>query len=86
MSYNVISIPPFDKQIKRLVKKFPSLKIDDIQTLNLYMHQTFKTLFKQKRLLQFYLKQPFLFVNSNYASFLNHDLQFPSGATGPLNN
>ena len=26
MSYNVLTIPPFDKQIKRLVKKYPSLK------------------------------------------------------------
>jgi len=26
MSYNILTIPPFDKQLKRLVKKFPSLK------------------------------------------------------------
>lgn len=26
MSYNVLAIPPFDKQLKRLVKKYPSLK------------------------------------------------------------
>jgi len=26
MSYNVVTIPPFDMQLKRLVKKFPSLK------------------------------------------------------------
>ncbi|MBK8053278.1 MAG: type II toxin-antitoxin system RelE/ParE family toxin [Saprospiraceae bacterium] len=26
MSYNVLSIPPFNKQIKRLSKKYPSLK------------------------------------------------------------
>ena len=28
MSYNVLSISPFDKQLKRLVKKYPSLKIE----------------------------------------------------------
>lgn len=28
MSYNVFTIPPFDRQFKRLVKKFPSLKIE----------------------------------------------------------
>lgn len=28
MSYNVLSIPPFDRQLKRLAKKFPSLKIE----------------------------------------------------------
>lgn len=28
MSYNVVTIPPFDKQLKRLAKKFPSLKIE----------------------------------------------------------
>ena len=28
MNYNVLSIPPFDKQLKRLAKKFPSLKKD----------------------------------------------------------
>ena len=26
MSYNVFTIPPFEKQLKRLVRKFPSLK------------------------------------------------------------
>ena len=26
MSYNIFSIPPFDKQLKRLAKKYPSLK------------------------------------------------------------
>jgi hypothetical protein len=26
MNYNVSTIPPFDKQFKRLVKKYPSLK------------------------------------------------------------
>lgn len=26
MTYNVISIPPFDNQLKRLSKKYPSLK------------------------------------------------------------
>lgn len=26
MNYNVITIPPFDRQLKRLAKKFPSLK------------------------------------------------------------
>jgi mRNA-degrading endonuclease RelE of RelBE toxin-antitoxin system len=26
MNFNVLAIPPFDKQIKRLVKKYPSLK------------------------------------------------------------
>ncbi len=28
MSYNVFTITPFDKQLKRLTKKFPSLKKD----------------------------------------------------------
>jgi hypothetical protein len=28
MNYNVLSIPPFDRQLKRLVKKYPSLKIE----------------------------------------------------------
>jgi mRNA-degrading endonuclease RelE of RelBE toxin-antitoxin system len=35
MSYNVIFIPPFDKQIKRLVKKYPSLKTEFALLLNL---------------------------------------------------
>jgi mRNA-degrading endonuclease RelE of RelBE toxin-antitoxin system len=26
MKYNVLTIPPFDRQLKRLAKKFPSLK------------------------------------------------------------
>ena len=38
MSYSILAIPPFDKQSKRLAKKYPSLKaalsdlIDDLQT------------------------------------------------------
>jgi mRNA-degrading endonuclease RelE of RelBE toxin-antitoxin system len=28
MTYNVVTIPPFDRQLKRLVKKFSSLKIE----------------------------------------------------------
>ncbi len=28
MSYSVFTIPPFDKQLKRLAKKYPSLKDD----------------------------------------------------------
>jgi mRNA-degrading endonuclease RelE of RelBE toxin-antitoxin system len=28
MSYKILSIPPFDKQIKRLIKKYPSLKAE----------------------------------------------------------
>ncbi len=28
MSYNVLTIPPFDRQLKRLIKKYPSLKVE----------------------------------------------------------
>lgn len=28
MSYEVVTIPPFEKQLKRLAKKYPSLKTD----------------------------------------------------------
>ena len=28
MSFKILTIPPFDKQLKRLVKKYPSLKSD----------------------------------------------------------
>ena len=28
MKYNVLTIPPFDRQIKRLAKKYPSLKTE----------------------------------------------------------
>ena len=33
MSFNVVTIPPFDKQLKRLVKKYPSLKSEFEQLL-----------------------------------------------------
>ncbi|MCA2950808.1 type II toxin-antitoxin system RelE/ParE family toxin [Microcystis sp. M112S1] len=26
MNYSIVTIPPFDRQLKRLIKKFPSLK------------------------------------------------------------
>ena len=32
MSYKILTIPPFDKQLKRLAKKYPSLK-NDFSTL-----------------------------------------------------
>jgi len=28
MSYKVVTLPPFDKQLKKLVKKYPSLKTE----------------------------------------------------------
>lgn len=28
MNYNVLTIPPFDRQLKRLAKKYPSVKTD----------------------------------------------------------
>ena len=33
MSYNVLTIPPFDRQLKRLVKKYPSLKTEYVQLI-----------------------------------------------------
>lgn len=33
MSYNVFTISPFDRQLKRLVKKFPSLKAEYAQLI-----------------------------------------------------
>lgn len=33
MSYNVFTIPPFDRQLKRLAKKFPSLKEEYAQLI-----------------------------------------------------
>ena len=33
MRYNVLTIPPFDKQLKRLAKKYPSLKNEFAQLL-----------------------------------------------------
>lgn len=34
MSYKVLTIPPFDKQFKKLVKKYPSLKIEISQLIS----------------------------------------------------
>lgn len=34
MNYSVYTIPPFDKQLKRLVKKYPSLKQEFSEILN----------------------------------------------------
>ena len=31
MSYSILTIPPFDRQLKRLAKKFPSLKTEYAQ-------------------------------------------------------
>lgn len=44
MSYSISSIPLFDKQAKRLVKKYPSLKKDLAKLLeNLYENPTYGT-------------------------------------------
>ena len=34
MSYDILTIPPFDRQLKRLLKKYPSLKFDMNQFLD----------------------------------------------------
>ncbi|MDB5031119.1 type II toxin-antitoxin system RelE/ParE family toxin [Mucilaginibacter sp.] len=34
MSYNVLTITPFDKQLKKLVKKYPSLKTEIADLIN----------------------------------------------------
>lgn len=34
MNYKVFSIPPFDKQIKRLAKKYPSLSSDFLKLIH----------------------------------------------------
>ena len=34
MNYSVLTIPPFDKQLKRLAKKYPSLKIEFAELLD----------------------------------------------------
>lgn len=34
MSYDIYSIPPFDRQLKRLAKKYPSLKNDFTKLVN----------------------------------------------------
>ncbi len=34
MNYNIYTIPPFDRQLKRLVKKYPSLKTEFAKLLN----------------------------------------------------
>lgn len=42
MSYNVLPIPPFDRQLKRLCKKYPSLKeefLDLVESLEMNPEQ-----------------------------------------------
>lgn len=39
MSYEVLSIPPFDRQLKRLAKKYPSLKSDYSAFVDEIAHQ-----------------------------------------------
>jgi hypothetical protein len=33
MSYKALAIPPFDRQLKRLIKKYPSLKHEYLQLI-----------------------------------------------------
>lgn len=33
MSFNVLTIPPFDRQLKRLAKKYPSLKNEFVELI-----------------------------------------------------
>lgn len=40
MSYEILSIPPFDKQLKRLARKYPSLKEDFAALLGRVDNQT----------------------------------------------
>ncbi len=34
MNYNILSIPPFDRQLKKLCKKYPSLKEECLYLIN----------------------------------------------------
>ena len=38
MIYNILTIPPFDKQLKRLAKKYPSIKSDIAELADQIMH------------------------------------------------
>ena len=42
MSYKVKTIPKFDKEIKRLVRKYPSLKTEFISLVNSLQHTPFQ--------------------------------------------
>ncbi len=42
MSYNVVTIPPFDKQLKRLAKKFHSLKNEYAELVGLLAENPFQ--------------------------------------------
>jgi mRNA-degrading endonuclease RelE of RelBE toxin-antitoxin system len=42
MRYSVFTIPPFDKQLKRLVKKFPSLRTEFANLLDDIEHSRFQ--------------------------------------------
>ncbi len=42
MSYNVLTIPPFDRQLKRLVKKISSLKTEYAQLIESLEADTFQ--------------------------------------------
>lgn len=33
MSYNILTIPPFDKQLKQLARKYPSIKLEFAELL-----------------------------------------------------
>lgn len=39
MNYSVLAIPPFDRQLKRLAKKYPSLKKEYAELLGSLAHQ-----------------------------------------------
>jgi mRNA-degrading endonuclease RelE of RelBE toxin-antitoxin system len=38
MNYNIVPIPPFDRQLKRLSKKYPSLKQEFFELIELLEH------------------------------------------------
>jgi mRNA-degrading endonuclease RelE of RelBE toxin-antitoxin system len=42
MSYKILTVPPFDKQLKRLAKKYPSIKNDIIQLISELQNQPVK--------------------------------------------
>lgn len=41
MSYNVLTIPPFDRQLKRLAKKYPSLKSEYAKLIEILENNPF---------------------------------------------
>ena len=63
MNYSIVVLPPFEKQIKRLVKKYPSLKLEYFSLIEILESNPGQTHLKNTVAYKQLIVYNYLFIN-----------------------